>query len=235
MSQLMSFSPKSSSANSAAMPRALFACLLLFVAGCFEVRSEIFLEKDGSGRALVSYAIPDGVLQGGPFGEFISMDANGIVGLDRNKIAAKIEARQGLKVKSVDVWTDGNNHYARLDISFEHIANMGEKDITYSWAVEDGGWLFRMIVEKKPGRTADSPVLRGLTKSLGDKGFFFKVHLPGKIVESNSESVNWNVAEFSVPMGFYLQSSAATKVYFAKIEAGPWDRLKAWLADLIPS
>lgn len=214
---------------------ALLSLLAATLAGCFEVRSEIYLDKDGSGNALVSYAISDAVLKGGPFGDFIVMDQNGVVGLDRAKIASKVERRPGLKLDNLDVWTNGEAHFARLDIQFDHVEQLGENDISYAWNVEDGGWMFRIIVDKKPGKHVDSPIQKGLSKSFGEKGFFFKVHLPGKIVDSNAAAVNWNVAEFNVPIGFFLQSEAATKVYYAKIEAGTWDRIKAWLLDLLPS
>jgi hypothetical protein len=211
------------------------ALTLLMTAGCFEVRSNIYLNPDGSGHALVSYAIMDSILQGGPFDEFLMLNPNGKVGLDKNKIAQRIAERPGLELRKADVWTDGENHYARLDINFAHISNLGEKDISYDWLVEDGGWVFRIVVNKKPSKSAvDSPLQKGLSKSFSDKGFFFTVHLPGKIIESNASEVNWNVAEFLVPASFYLSKEEATKVFYAKIEASTWDKVKAWFGELLP-
>lgn len=211
------------------------SALMLWATACFEVRSNIYINPDGSGHALVSYAIMDSILQGGPFDEFLILNPNGKVSLDKSKIAERVARRPGLQLKNIDVWTDGDNHYARLDINFAHISNMGEKDISYDWVVEDGGWVFRIIVSKKPSKsTIDSPLQKGLNKSFQDKGFFFTVHLPGKIIESNASQVNWNVAEFLVPASFYLSKEEATKVFYAKIEASTWDKVKAWFSQLLP-
>lgn len=201
------------------------------LAGCFDMKSEIHINPDGSGTAAVGYAIMQGILNGGPFDEYLAKDGGADL-IDRSVLLKKIDDRDGISVTNLDLWRENDMQYIRLHMNFDEIDNLGEKNVEYSWELKDGFWIFRVVVKKGNTVVPDPRLHKPILSGFKDQGFHFKVHLPYRIVDSNADEVNWNVAEFSVPLTFFFQNEASTKVLYAKAQASNWDRFKAWINDL---
>ena len=217
------------------LARRLAVPMLLLAVGCFDMRADIHMDQDGSGTATLGYSLSESILRSGPLDNMLSRRKGGGPGLDADKIAKKIGDREGIKLNDVDVWMEDDQHFVRLHMDFEDISYLGDDDVRYEWELEGGYWVFRVIVSKERTRKQEyTPVQKAVISAMDQQGFHFKIHLPRRIVESNADTVNWNVAEFFVPLGFFLMPDASTKVLYAKTEATTWERVKSWFADLIP-
>lgn len=210
---------------------------LTLLAGCFDMQADIELNMDGSGSAAIGYALTEDFLKSGPLENMI-LRKDGQAYIDRNKVLKRFEDREGITLKDLDLWREEDKHYLRIMLDFENIAQLGDRNVQYEWALEDGAWVLRIIVRKEKaaaGRDEDGQreALRSaLYDALSKQGFHFRVHLPRKIIDSNADEVRWNVAEFFVPVSFFLKPEATTRILYARVEATTWERVRWWVSSL---
>ncbi len=204
--------------------------------GCFSVEQEMYVNEDGSGRGVIKYSGVENLIRGSPFMKFFDPSAPGLE-LDRGALAEHFADYEGVELRKVDVWTEGDQRVVRLHVDFDNISSMSERDVKYSWDVEGEYKVFRIdIIKRGKKRDIDEnkPANHALKKSFTENGFVFKAHLPRKIIDSNAVSVDWNAASWFVPLSFYLSKEGANMSLYARTKATTWERVVDWIDDFLP-
>ncbi len=98
---------------SARLLRMSAALLCLALAGCFDIREEVWIRGDGSGRAELRYTVPEtaALLAGGP------------QGLERH-IRELIESQPPLKLEKIEVTRDRGEIRIAVDISTDSMLSL---------------------------------------------------------------------------------------------------------------
>lgn len=207
----------------------LLALLTAALTGCFDLYQEIRLEEDGSGTARLRYAAKPGMLasvlnQRGLKPEMLT---------DREAVEEHFDLREGVEVENVRMGRRDERQVVDVELRFEDIEAISDEAVRYEWRIEGAYKVLRMILEKRSGRQRRaSDFQRRIASSMTGNGFHFKVHLPRRVVDSNAESLDWNVATWFVPIRFYMAEGPQRKVLYAKMEATWRERLQAWFDDL---
>lgn len=200
---------------------------LLLLSGCLDFFQEIRLEEDGSGRTVIRYAAQTSLVEGNPL-------LQGLL-LEQGQIHRHFAERPGLHLDGADVWDRDGNRYVRLQVAFDDVALLSDDAIQYSWGVEGGHKVFRITLKRRQHRTPRSPMQDQAARAMVQYGFTFKVRLPGRVVDTNSEKAQWSTVEWFVPLGFFLDPEAKEMVLYAKLEASRWEIFKGWVGGLFGS
>lgn len=220
--------------NSSAVRRFL-ACIaaLCLSVGCFDFDQELFVNEDGSGRSVLRYAALESFVASSPMARFMQPGTKDLL-MNKQAIIEHFASLEGVHLRKIDLWNEGDTRYVRAHIDFDDIHALSTRGVTYTWRVEGAHKVFRITLDRDYGRGSKGQLQEQLAAGLMKNGFRFKVHLPRKIVDSNAKSVDWSVAEWYVPLGYFIHPDAKTIQLYAKVEADTWDRVKAWFLQLLP-
>jgi len=209
------------------------AAVLVLAGGCFDFDQELFVNEDGSGRSVLRYAALESFVASSAMARFMQPGTKDML-MNKQAIVDHFATLDGVRLSKVDLWAEGETRYVRAHIDFEDVNALSTRGVAYSWRVEGEHKVFKITLDRDYGRGAKGKLQEQLAAGLMKNGFRFKVHLPRKIVESNAKNVDWSVAEWYVPLGFFIHPDAKTIQLYAKVEAGTWDRVKAWILQLLP-
>jgi len=210
----------------------LFLLAVLPLCGCLEFYQEISLSPDGSGRAVIKYAAKESLMQSGPTMKFFSAQ-EGRMMLDPERIREYFQVKEGINLRRVSVDREDDLAVVHLQIEFDDIELLSDQNLNYQWKLEGPYKVLRIELDKATRTGKPGKFQKMIAQSFNDRGFTFKVRFPRKIAESNAKSVDWSVAEWFVPLGYFLDPDAPpSKSFYAKIPATFWERVHGWFAGL---
>lgn len=204
---------------------------LFSLSGCFDFEEMIYLNPDGSGRAVIRYAVLPSLIAGSPFFRL----PEGSIPLSREDVAKRLALKPGLIADRIDVYDLEGMRNVRIHLQFEHIRYLTDQGISYSYEPEGKYLVLKIKVARgaRPGQVRQPELQKAIAQGMTNHGFRFKVFLPRKVEESNADKVEWSVASWFVPLGYFFDPTVSEdKILYAKIPLTFWERVKLWSKKL---
>jgi len=205
----------------------VFLLSLFFLGGCFDFEEMVYLNPDGSGRAVLRYAVLPSLIGGSPFLKL----PEGSIPLSQEEVAKRLALKEGITVDRIDVYDLQGMRNVRVHLAFNDIRALSDQGVDYSYEPEGRYRVLRIRIVRgvRPGQVKQPELQKAIAQGMRDHGFRFKVFMPRKVVESNADSVEWSVVSWFVPLGYFFDpTETEDRVLYAKIPLTFWERVKFW-------
>lgn len=174
------------------IPRLLAGLACLLLSACFEIREEIWIRADGSGRAELSYVVPTSV----------AGVAGGQEGLEA-KIREGIMAQPKLQLDGVSVQDQDGQTTVRVNVSTKSVLSLrhlddspgfqsmpaAAVDMAGKFDVHTSGWNidFSRTIRMREALGLASMGIRGEDRK--NRRLVYIVHLPTPAIETNATKI----------------------------------------------
>lgn len=198
---------------------------------CFDFEELIYLNPNGGGRAVVRYAVLPSLIGSSPFLRL----PEGSIPFSREEVSKRLAFKEGIIVDRIDVYDFQGMRNVRIHLSFENIRFLTDRGVSYSYEPEGRYQVLRIRIAPgvRPGQVRQPELQKAIAEGMTNHGFHFKVFLPRKVVESNADKVEWSVASWFVPLGYFFDPTATQeKVLYAKIPLTIREQIKHWIQRL---
>ena len=198
--------------------------------GCVQYTAKFYINMDGTGILDIAYVVNKSVLKAvveqrmGRF-NFLPLSEKGVRDYYKKKKDIKLI---DVKFKSLDPTTER----IHIMVSFKNVKNLDDNQMRYSWNLENGRYTFRIVL--KPAgtlvhRAKNNPMIEKAIREAMSKYFMtFEAHLPRKIVETNADEVDWNVATWKITL-YNMTHMRHEKILYASVKTRWYEIIWWWV------
>ena len=207
----------------------LLLAVVLQAAACFEYEATIHLNPNGSGKAEFAYRFPPGLLE--------QTDLQGRIPLTQKDVDARYRMRAGVTQYRAEFRDLPKFKEVRLYLDFDNVSSLSERGNTFTYTVEGPYKVFRVRIDRQAASAPSgqgNPNQAKLMRSVLDRYTIrYKIFLPDRIEISNAQKVEWNSAEWEIPLSVFLTKEKQIVVLEAKTRASAWERIRWRMSHLL--
>ena len=210
---------------------AVLVIAVILLAACLEYESQIQVNPDGSGSAILTYTVPEGFLAQSDLGDRIP--------LTEADVDASYRMRAGVTQHRSQVRHIGDSREVTIHVDFDNVASLSERGNEYSYEIEGPYRVFRIRINREAAglgrgnQARNNPLHDMAMRNIVDQhSIRYEVQLPTRIDQSNAQSVDWNTAKWEIPLSTFLNPDKEVIVLEARIRASRWEQFKWRVSNL---